>query len=115
VILAAVGIYGLVSNSVAQRTYEIGLRVAIGATRNEILRLMLVQSLRLTLMGIGAGVLASLALTRFLGGMLFGVGATDPVTFTAVCAAILGMAVAASYAPAWRAANLDPVKSLRAD
>ena len=115
VILACVGIYGLVSNSVAQRTYEIGLRVAVGATRGEILRLMLGQSVRLTMIGIGAGVLASLALTRFLAGLLFGVAATDAVTYTAVCALLLAMAVLASYAPAWRAANLDPVRGLRAE
>jgi len=115
IMLASVGIYGLVSNSVAQRTYEIGLRVAIGATRSEILRMMLAQSVRLTLMGIGVGVLASLVLTRFLAGMLFGVAATDVVTFTSACVLILGIAIVASYAPAWRAANLDPVRSLRAE
>lgn len=115
VVLAAVGIYGLVSNSVAQRTYEIGLRVAIGATRQEILRLMLAQSLRLTLTGIAAGVVASLVLTRFLSSLLFGVAATDPVTFTSVCVLMLGIAVIASCVPAWRAANLDPVRSLRAE
>jgi len=100
---------------VAQRTYEIGLRVAVGASRSEILRLVLSQSLRLTLVGIGLGVMASLALTRFLGSLLFEVTATDPPTFAAVCVLILGMAVVASYAPAWRAANLDPVRSLRAE
>jgi putative ABC transport system permease protein len=115
IVLAAVGIYGLVSNSVAQRTYEIGLRVAIGATRQEILRLMLGQSLRLTLLGIGAGVVASVVLTRFLASLLFGVGGTDPVTFASVCGFMLGIAVIASYVPAWRAANLDPIKSLRAE
>ena len=114
-ILACVGIYGLVSNAVAQRTYEIGLRVALGATRAEILRLMLGQSLRLTMIGVGAGVLASLALTRFLAGMLFEVAATDAATYAAVCALLLTMAVLASYLPAWRAAYLDPVRSLRAE
>jgi predicted permease len=115
VLLAAVGIYGLVSNSVAQRTHEIGLRVAIGATRQEILRLMLGQSLRLALMGIAAGVAASIVLTRFLASLLFGVGATDPATFACVCGLMLGVAVVASYAPAWKAANLDPIQSLRAE
>lgn len=114
-VLAAVGIYGLVSNSVAQRTYEIGLRVAIGATRREILQLMLAQSLRLALTGIAAGVAASLVVTRFLASLLFGVGATDPVTFTSVCVLMLSVAVMASYVPAWRAANLDPIKSLRVE
>ncbi len=114
-LLAAIGIYGLVSNSVAQRTYEIGLRVAIGATRQEILQLMLTESLRLTLMGIVTGVAASLAVTRFLSSLLYGVTPTDPVTFTTVCAIMLGIAVMASYVPAWRAANLDPIKSLRVE
>jgi putative ABC transport system permease protein len=114
-LLAAIGIYGLVSNSVAQRTYEIGLRVAIGATRQEILQLMLKQSLRLTLIGIVAGVAASLAVTRFLSSLLYGVAPTDPVTFTTVCAMMLAIAVMASYVPAWRAANLDPIKSLRVE
>jgi putative ABC transport system permease protein len=115
VMLAAVGIYGLVSNSVAQRTYEIGLRVAVGATRQQILKLMLSQTLRLALAGIGAGVVASIALTRFLASLLFGVGATDPITFACVCGLMLAIAAIASYAPAWRAANLDPIKSLRAE
>ena len=114
-LLAAVGIYGLVSNSVVQRTYEIGLRVAIGATRKEILRMMLVQSLRLTLAGIAVGVVASLIVTRFLASLLFGVAATDPLTLTSVCVLMIGVAVMASYLPAWRAANLDPVKSLRVE
>ena len=115
VLLAAVGIYGLVSNSVAQRTHEIGLRVAIGATRQEILKLMLGQSLRLALVGIVAGVAMSIVLTRFLASMLYGVAATDPATFACVCGLMLAIAVLASYAPAWRAANLDPIKSLRAE
>jgi predicted permease len=115
VLLAAVGIYGLVSNSVAQRTHEIGLRVAIGATRQEILKLMLGQSLRLALSGIVVGVMMSIVLTRFLASMLYGVAATDPTTFACVCGLMLALAVLASYAPAWRAANLDPIKSLRAE
>jgi putative ABC transport system permease protein len=115
VLLAAVGIYGLVSNSVAQRTHEIGLRVAIGATRQEILKLMLGQSLQLALVGIAAGVAMSIVLTRFLASMLYGVAATDPATFACVCGLMLVIAALASYAPAWRAANLDPIKSLRAE
>ncbi len=114
-VLAAAGIYGLVANSVAQRTYEIGVRVAIGASRAGILRLILGQSLRLALLGIAAGALAAFAVTRFLATLLFGVTSTDPLTFTAVCALLLGVAVAASFVPAWRAANLDPLRSLRAE
>ena len=92
VLLAAVGIYGLVSNSVAQRTHEIGLRVAIGATRPEILKLMLGQSLRLALAGIAVGVIESIILTRFLASMLYGVAATDPATFACVCGLMLAIA-----------------------
>jgi ABC-type antimicrobial peptide transport system permease subunit len=76
---------------------------------------MLAQSLRLTLTGIAVGVVASIALTRFLASLLFGVAATDPVTFTSVCVLMLGIAMIASCVPAWRAANLDPVRSLRAE
>ena len=115
VLLAAVGIYGLVSNSVAQRTHEIGLRVAIGANRPEILKLMLSQSLRLALVGILVGVAASMVLTRYLASLLYGVGATDPATFACVCGLMMAMAAIASYGPAWRAANLDPIRSLRAE
>jgi putative ABC transport system permease protein len=114
-ILAAAGIYGLVSNSVAQRTFEIGVRVAIGASRTEILRLILVHSLRLSLVGVAVGILVALAVTRFLTAMLFGVTSTDPLTFGAVCLLLLAVAAAASFVPAWSAANLDPIRSLRAE
>jgi len=76
---------------------------------------MLSQSLRLALLGIGVGVAASIILTRYLASLLYGVGATDPLTFACVCGLMLAMAVIASYAPAWRAANLDPIRSLRAE
>jgi putative ABC transport system permease protein len=110
-VLAPIGIYGLVSHSVAQRTYEIGLRVAVGATRTEILTLILRQGFGLAIACIAAGVAVSFALTRFLARLLFGVAPTDAATFAAVCALLLAVAALASYIPAWRAANLDPVKS----
>jgi ABC-type antimicrobial peptide transport system permease subunit len=115
ILLAAVGIYGLVSYWVTQRTYEIGLRVAIGATRQHIVSMVLGQGLRLSLIGIGAGVIAALALTRFLESLLYGVTTTDPLTFAAVIALLLGMVLAAAAFPAWRAARIDPLKSLRVD
>jgi len=115
ILLAAIGIYGLVSYWVTQRTYEIGLRVAIGATRNRIVSMILAQGLRVALYGIVAGVIVSLAVTRFLASMLYGVGATDPLTFAAVTALVLGVAIAATALPAWRASRIDPIKLLRVD
>jgi putative ABC transport system permease protein len=115
ILLAAIGIYGLVSYWVTQRTYEIGLRVAIGATRQHIISMILAQSLRVALYGIGTGLIAALALTHFLASLLYGVAATDPITFIAVTALLLGVAATATAFPAWRAARIDPVKSLRVD
>jgi hypothetical protein len=111
----AIRIYGLVSYWVTQRTFEIGVRVAIGASRRRIVSMVLLQGLRVTLYGMGAGILAALAVTRFLASLLYGVGATDPLTFAAVIALIFGVAIMATALPAWRAARIDPVKSLRVD
>jgi len=113
--LAAIGIYGLVSYWVTQRTFEIGVRVAIGATRRRIVSMVLLQGLRVALYGMGAGILAALAVTRFLASLLYGVGATDPLTFAAVIALVFGVAIMATALPAWRAARIDSVKSLRVD
>ncbi|HEY9140627.1 MAG TPA: ABC transporter permease [Bryobacteraceae bacterium] len=115
ILLAAIGIYGLVSYWVTQRTYEIGLRVAIGATRRRIVSMILAQGLRVALYGIGAGLAAALALTRFLASLLYGVAATDPLTFLAVAALVLGVAITATALPAWRASRIDPVQSLRVE
>ena len=115
ILLAAIGIYGLVSYWVSQRTYEIGLRVAIGATRGTIVSLILGQGLRVALYGIAAGVIVALVATRFLASLLYGVGATDPLTFAAVTALVLGVAIAATAFPAWRASRIDPITCLRAD
>jgi predicted permease len=114
IILAAVGIYGLVSYSVSQRSYEMGVRMAIGATKADIVGLILRQSLRTAGLGVGAGVAAAILLTRFLSSLLYGVAATDPLTFAAVIGLLLGVAAAASCVPAWRAAQADLTKSLRA-
>jgi putative ABC transport system permease protein len=115
ILLAAIGIYGLVSYWVTQRTYEIGLRVAIGATRQRIVSMILAQGLRVALYGIGVGLIAALAVTRFLASLLYGVAATDPLTFLVVIALVLGVATIATAFPAWRAARIDPVTSLRVD
>jgi putative ABC transport system permease protein len=114
-VLAAIGIYGLVSYWVSQRRFEIGVRVAMGAARRRIVSMVLAQGLRVALYGVGVGILAALAVTRFLASLLYGVGATDPLTFTAVSALVLGVAFTAAAFPAWKAARMDPVKSLRVD
>ncbi|MFZ0595070.1 MAG: ABC transporter permease [Bryobacteraceae bacterium] len=115
ILLAAIGIYGLVSYWVSQRTYEIGLRVAIGATRQRIMSMILAQGLRVAFYGVAAGVIAALILTRFLASLLYGVAATDPLTFVVVTAMVLLVSAAATVFPAWRAARIDPVKSLRVE
>lgn len=114
-ILAAIGVYGVVAFSTAQRTYEMGVRVALGATRRSILDLVLRQTLQLVLIGLAVGVIASLAVARMLAGLLYGVAATDPATFLAVAALVLLVALLAGYVPARRAAAVDPVTALRVD
>jgi putative ABC transport system permease protein len=114
-LLAAIGIYGLMSYSVSQRAYEISVRMATGATNASIVRLILGQSLRITLIGMIAGIGASFLLTRFLSGLLFRVTATDPLIFVYVCLFLATVAAAASSIPAWRAARIDPIRTLRAE
>lgn len=111
--LAAVGIYGLVSYSVSQRTHEIGIRIALGAKREHVLRLVLRQTLRLAAGGVVLGIGGALILTRFLSSLLFGVSPNDPLTFVAVSMLLAGVATAASFIPAWRATRVDPMVALR--
>jgi predicted permease len=112
-LLAAIGIYGVLSQLVSQRTHEIGIRVALGAGRREILRLVVGQGLLMTGAGLGIGTVGALGLTRFLAGLLFGIKATDPFTFAAVSLLFCCVALAACYVPALRAMHVDPMVSLR--
>ncbi|HEV2425849.1 MAG TPA: ABC transporter permease [Terriglobia bacterium] len=112
-ILATVGIYGTVAYSARQRTREIGIRMALGAGRRDVVRLVLGQGLRLTAAGLGLGLALSLALTRFLSTQLFGISATDPLTFAAVALCLGAVALAACYLPARRALRVEPITALR--
>jgi len=111
--LAAIGLYGLLSYMVVQRTLEIGVRMALGAQRGDVLRMIVLRGLTLALVGVGLGMAASAALTRLISGMLFEVRPTDPLTFLATAAMLLLISVAASSAPAIRASRLDPMETLR--
>jgi putative ABC transport system permease protein len=111
--LAAVGIYGVISYSVSLRTREVGIRIALGATRRDVLVMVLGQGLTLIGLGLVAGFAASLALTRFLSSLLYEVRPWDPLTSGAVAVALAAVALAASYLPARRATRVDPMVALR--
>ncbi len=112
-LLAAIGIYGVMSYTVSRRTQEIGVRMALGAQLGSVRRMILGQTLRLTLLGVGIGLAGAFVVARFLTSLLFGVGVYDPVTFLGVAALLLVVALAASYIPARRAMRVDPIVALR--
>jgi ABC-type antimicrobial peptide transport system permease subunit len=113
--LAVVGVYGVMAYMVLQRTSEIGVRMAMGASAIDVMRMVVGQSMRLALAGIGLGVVVALALTRLVANLLYDVAPNDPVTFIAVASILAATALIAGGIPAWRAARIDPVTALRQD
>jgi putative ABC transport system permease protein len=111
-VLAGVGLYGLISFMTAQRTYEIGIRMAFGADRSDVLKLIIGQGMALTLAGVAIGFVASLALTRLLQKLLFGISPTDPITFVVIALVLCAVPFLACYIPAHRATKVDPMAAL---
>jgi ABC-type antimicrobial peptide transport system permease subunit len=111
--LAMLGVYGVISFNVARRTQEIGVRMALGAAPRDVLAAIMGAGARLVLVGVAIGCSGALALTRMLAGLLYGVSASDPLTFAAAVAFLFGVALAACGIPARRAARVDPVRALR--
>ena len=113
VALAAVGIYGVMSYAVSQRTQEIGVRMALGAQAGDVRGMILAQTLKLTVVGVAIGLAGAFGVARFLTSLLFGVGTYDPVTFLGVALALIVVALVAAYVPAQRAMRVDPIVALR--
>jgi ABC-type antimicrobial peptide transport system permease subunit len=114
-VLAAIGIYGVISYTVAQRSRELGIRIALGASRGRVIGNVLRDAMTLAVIGVGLGVAAAVGVTRFISSMLFGVAAVDIMTFASVALALTGVAVVASWWPARRAAAVDPLIAMRSE
>jgi len=112
-VLSAIGVYGVIAYWVAQRTRELGIRIALGAQPADVLRLVLGRGMRLAAVGVGCGIVAALAITPLLRSQLYGVSMFDPLVFMSVPAVLLGVSFAAGYLPAIRAVRVDPVVALR--
>jgi putative ABC transport system permease protein len=113
--LSIVGLYGVIAYSVSQRKREIGIRMALGAGKSDVLKMVISQGIKLALLGVVIGLAGALGLTRFLSGLLFGVKPGDPLTLVAVSALLIGVALFASYIPARQAAKVDPLVALKHD
>jgi ABC-type antimicrobial peptide transport system permease subunit len=114
-LLGTIGIYGVISYAVSQRTRELGVRIALGAGGREVVQMVLRQGLVLAGVGVAIGLVSAYGLTRLMSALLYGVSPTDPLTYAVVAVVLVGVAMLASYLPARRAASVDPIEALRAE